>query len=537
MASDVSRLDHKIVAADLLAADIRIPVILCLAVQAAAMKVTGEKGAFVGKGICVRSIGSPVTDRFRTCAKVEEKGTVEYYPNDLMVIGGMALKLYDYVIRDIKKSRGLPSLKNILSKNTSDIDMVWWPRKDEIITINSRGIMELRDKFIEKIKEELQDTYSQPNIVTMILGYVENATSFATEVEAGHTSPIFGAIHIYIYFIITYSDNTKIKLEMCDIAIHDSGSSQQNANNTLQFMTEDPVYCNPLTEINRLAINPPYHINVPSIQKLVIQQLFAFKNLLALGSDKYLINYNRLRYIQSLLIPRNAYRANLLTVFGIKDAKANELVEHIKNGLLGYERQRQQQLAQYHQMQQEWLRQQQLFQLQQQLFLEQQQQQQQQRLRTSSTLHRPLPTSPTKPPTQSWSATNQRSTIGRKLNVNKQKNNQEKASRIQQVIQLAEKERQRRINSMTRRRINNKQERAARIQQVIQLAEEERKRRMNEAELKSKIEEAFRKKKPKKPNTFYTPNSTPFYTPFQSPRSVSPRSHGGRKTQKRKRCN
>lgn len=75
-----------------------------------------------------------------------------------MIIGGMAIALYDYVIRDIKQSRRLPSLKNSLTKNTSDIDMVWWPRipasmstssNKEIITIHSPGIKQLRDLFIK----------------------------------------------------------------------------------------------------------------------------------------------------------------------------------------------------------------------------------------------------------------------------------------------------------------------------------------------------------------------------------------------------
>lgn len=61
---------------------------------------------------------------------------------------------------------------------------------------------------------------------------------------------------------------------MCDIAIHDNASSQLNPSGQLQVMTTDPVYSKPVTEIRRLAVNPPLYINVPIIQKLVEQQLF-----------------------------------------------------------------------------------------------------------------------------------------------------------------------------------------------------------------------------------------------------------------------
>jgi hypothetical protein len=325
--------DPKIVAAELLAADSRIPQLLCMGVHAAAVHVTGGVNKpFIGKGICVRPISSPVADRIRACETVYERGTINYYPDDLMVIGGMAITLYDYVIRDIKESRMLPLLKNSLTKHTSDIDMVWWPRSsftNKVITINSKGIMDLRDKLIEKITDEMESTFRMPAVMDMVLHNVNNAKSFIIKVSSKYSPPIYGAIHICIYFIITYEDGKTIELEMCDIAIHDSGSSQQHKSNTLELMKKDPVYCNPSTEINRLAVNPPFYINVPIIKKLVDQQLLAFHNLLKKNDNKCIINYNRLRYIQSVIIPHNAHRLNLLTEFHMSDQDVHQTIARI----------------------------------------------------------------------------------------------------------------------------------------------------------------------------------------------------------------
>jgi hypothetical protein len=205
--SSVPILDPKIVAEELLAADIRIPVLLCMAVQAAAMKVTGDVNTpFIGRGTCVYPIGSSATNRLGPCKKVDEKVTIEYYPKDLMIIGGMALAFYDHIIRDIKISRDIPSLKHVLTKNTSDIDMVWWPRTNQIITINSPGIMELRDILIEKVTYEIENTFSRKDVIEMILSYIDNAQSFTTEVSIKDIPPIFGAIHICINFVVTYTN-------------------------------------------------------------------------------------------------------------------------------------------------------------------------------------------------------------------------------------------------------------------------------------------------------------------------------------------
>jgi hypothetical protein len=338
------------------------------------------------------------------------------------------------------------------------------------------------------------------------LSYIDNAQSFTTEVSVKDIPPIFGAIHICIYFIITYNDGSIIRLEMCDIAIHDSGSSQQNETNTLDVMKKDPVYCNPLTEINPISLSDKVIINVPSIQKLIIQQLLAFKNLLKKKDKKCHITYNRLRYIQSLLIPRNAHRPALLKKIGIPDV--NRISEYIDNELNIYIMQscqsgmnkssicntlmgdiQQRHLLELHRRQQQELEQWQRIQQQQAQQYTYQLAQQQSRRQQSR---------------QQRSRHQQPSTT----------NNQNRKKRTQQVIQLAEAERQRRINNITRHKNSNNQNRKKSIQQVIQLAETERKRRMSDS------------------NQFHTPTSSPFYTPSQSPKSVQ--SGRGRKTRKRR---
>ena len=325
---------------------------------------------------------------------------------------------------------------------------------------------------------------------------------------------------------------------MCDISIHDGGSSQitmgpQGA--MLSPMENDPIYVSDMfQQINRIKIRK-IEVHVPILLKLIDQQLLAFSNVLMKRDNKCIIIYNRLRYIQFVLAPRNINRPRLLAIFGISEQIVNPIIVNIDkelNRIISeqcsnntgelcmklnkYEQeskkeylQEYEELRQAHEMQQRAL-QLQHFQQQQQL---QQYLAQQQRMRPKSQVtspHKPSPISPTKAPAQSR----------RRLNVNK--NNKERKERIKQVISLADVEKQRRINNMTRRRMNNKQinnqEKAARIQQAIELAETERRRRIREENATS--------------TPFHTPPTTPSSTPFHTPRQ-SPRSLGGRKMSKR----
>jgi hypothetical protein len=185
------------------------------------------------------------------------------------------------------------------------------------------------------------------------VGNIPNAASFTTNVFIKNMIPNFGAIHICINFIITYENGETIELEMCDIAIHDSASSQQTPSRLLELMIVDPVYCNPNNEIKKLVVNPPLHINVPIIQKLVSQQLLSFENLLKDHytdrlikaktildkiKNKCMINYHRLRYIQFILAQttnasNNAYNRILFYEFGISQQDVNRIIVYIDQEL------------------------------------------------------------------------------------------------------------------------------------------------------------------------------------------------------------
>lgn len=332
-----SQMDPKMVAAELLS-DINLPASMNILIKKAA------GGVYSSDKVYAYLVGDQAINRLKESASISSRYIIGYHPDDLMVVGGMALAFYDTAISAIKKGRGMKPLKDYLKKSTSDIDMVWWPRiidkepykEREIITINSPGITE----HVMRMKDSLQMLFQEPQYVEFLLNLIKqkmpNIQSLRIQVKESREGIRAGANKIIIDFIIAY-DDTMITLEMCDISIHDGGSSQitqgPRGSSILVPMEEDPVYCNPYNEIKTLRLSTDISAKVPAMWNLINQQILAFTNLLNKNMDKCLVNYNRLRYIQLLLTPRNVYTKALLDIFDTPYGNIDHLIQFIDTKL------------------------------------------------------------------------------------------------------------------------------------------------------------------------------------------------------------
>jgi hypothetical protein len=139
-------------------------------------------------------------------------------------------------------------------------------------------------------------------------------------VEKSNTGLLAGAHKILIVCVLTYTDHTTITFELCDLSIHDGGSSQitqkEDGSLILVPMYYDPMYCSPFYQL--IMIHTPLHIGitVPNMVSMIKQQLLAFHNLLHKSSDKCIMYYKRIRYLQ-MIITRNSHLPQIIQSFGI----------------------------------------------------------------------------------------------------------------------------------------------------------------------------------------------------------------------------
>lgn len=282
--------------------------------------------------VCIIKANQPHITRISGCT-TSNKYSIEYDSNDLVIVGGAALNLYDYKLNDFKERHRINSLEKIVKKMTSDIDIVWWPRsvKDNsrknvsnvIVTSQSSAIHTLASKFVEILNQKFKDNLA--DLSELIKGLTN------IEVIYFETRPA-GVINININFIIG-----GVQVKMCDILVHDSGASQRydfygREITTILPMTDDTMYINPLPgrlnsvryliidEINKTEPTKIKQIDVavPNILLFVKQQMLAFNNLIRLGQPKSLINYKRIQYVKNLLsnfTPSNNNINNLGEVF------------------------------------------------------------------------------------------------------------------------------------------------------------------------------------------------------------------------------
>jgi hypothetical protein len=199
-----------------------------------------------------------------------------YDPEDITIIGGMALQLYEEGFATLE---GTP-LEAYVPK-TSDMDLVWWPRRHpNVLLLSSPAVEDLVVQWIGHLHHSLSQ--ADPDVRVERQDHIER-----------------GVISLLIYFRLQ-----GYYIRLCEISIHDGGSSQLFNEKgeyqvRLQPMEMDPTY--PIM-INELEFNKDI-VCVPDLECFAKQQLFAFGNMIRIPSEreKALICYKRVLYIEMIL--------------------------------------------------------------------------------------------------------------------------------------------------------------------------------------------------------------------------------------------
>lgn len=259
-----------------------------------------------------------------------DRSPLTYISKDITIIGGAALNIYDSKLTGFKQRRvdEFKSLRNELDRETTDIDIVWWPRESNknsgnIYTAESPAIFSFINSFIQSLYGTLHDL---PKGLIPGLNNIEIEPRFM---------PMIGVHFIEIIFII---NNKSYKI--ADLAIHDNGGSQQynssgNEIKRIVSMYDDPIYCSSL-ERNKFSTisfrdTKPY---VPNILRYVTQQLFAYGNFRRKGDiNKMNIIQKRIEYLIKILRSylrshTNQNKRNVNELFGV-DTPYEKLVEDI----------------------------------------------------------------------------------------------------------------------------------------------------------------------------------------------------------------
>jgi hypothetical protein len=280
---------------------------------------------------CIIEANQPGVTRFSECTTSKEY-SIEYNSNDLVIVGGAALNLYDFKLRGFKERHKMGGLESFVKKHTSDIDIVWWPHsiKDRtnknisniIVTSESGAIQYLAEVFVYFLQQKINESIDTLRhfFDQAIKPYIIN--TFDYTINKNHFRPA-GVISITITFIIN-----NIQVKLCDISIHDSGSSQLfdragNRITTLLPMTDDLMYVtsNAIPPANK---NTTY-VALPNILLFVYQQLFASNNMKMRGNiEKSNINLKRVKFIKEILskFTNNEQNTkNLHDIFGIINTK------------------------------------------------------------------------------------------------------------------------------------------------------------------------------------------------------------------------
>lgn len=221
-----------------------------------------------------------------------------YISNDITIIGGAALNIYDSKLTGFKQRRSqeFKSLREELGRETTDIDMVWWPRETKrdsgnIYTADSPAIFSFVQSFIQSLYITINNL---PRGLISDLNNIEIKPRFI---------PMIGVYSIEISFII---HNKEYK--MVDLSIHDNGGSQRYDSSgkeitKLVSMYNDPIYCssyegNEYSTTSFLKTKP----YVPNPIWYVKQQLFAYGNAKMSGDvNKMNIIQKRIEYLLKIL--------------------------------------------------------------------------------------------------------------------------------------------------------------------------------------------------------------------------------------------
>lgn len=266
----------------------------------------------------------------RSVLSVYNKPPLSYISNDITIVGGAVLNIYDSKLTGFKDRRKgeFKSLREELDRETPDIDMVWWPRETNkksgnIYTADSPAIFSFVQSFIQSLYGTLNNL---PKGLISGLNNIKIKPRFR---------PIIGVHFIEISFII-YNKEYKI----ADLAIHDNGSSQQYDSSgkeikKLVSMYNDPIYCSSFegNEYSTTSFRKtkPY---VPNPIWYVKQQLFAYGNFRMRGDmQKMNIIQKRIEYLIKILKSylrshTNQNKRNLTELFGV-DTTYEKLVGEI----------------------------------------------------------------------------------------------------------------------------------------------------------------------------------------------------------------
>jgi hypothetical protein len=282
---------------------------------------------------------------------------IKYDENDIMILGGAALNVYDYLLKDFKHRRGIAAMEEYIKKKTSDIDIAWWPKltanisnptkqiNDEIVVSSSTAINELVNEFKRELELEFGKKEILDTIKEQIKLYTNNVSDNELKFYIKHLHIYQAGVHKLevIFSIKNYSIN------LVDISIHDGGASQRydsegNEITDLLPMFMDPVYCtSKQSELNSIISfpvkvkNTDVTIRIPSIYSFIKQQLFAFDNLTRLknekSKEKATINLKRVEYIKTLLQNSKEENENALKILDVspfRRYRENELKEIYK---------------------------------------------------------------------------------------------------------------------------------------------------------------------------------------------------------------
>jgi hypothetical protein len=292
----------------------------------------------------------------KICIKTD-KYFIDYDQNDIMIVGGAALNIYDYLLKEYKNKYKITAMEDYIKKKTSDIDIVWWPKfvasdtnpstpiENEIAVSSSQSIKLLVQNFKNELSKLLDIPENKMKLLQQILPFLEEGNGEKDIIinvkynEFGQN----GARHIAIAGVhkveVDFIINDQV-LKIIDISIHDNGASQKydlngNLIKTLLPMQEDPIYCTPDTrQLNSIKTftlgfnnNSTSVIRIPSIYSLIEQQMFAFDNLARENQQKAFINYKRVEFIKILLEKwQNENKAELPIV----GADINSTLNHIR---------------------------------------------------------------------------------------------------------------------------------------------------------------------------------------------------------------
>jgi hypothetical protein len=296
----------------------------------------------------IRTVVLPVHQsgitRVTTEPELSNRYAIDYVPEDICLYGGSALTLYDYTLRGMKARHQMESLEHYVRKRTTDIDMVWWPRigtpqlRDPmIITSKSPFIINIVNLFKNQLQKLVN--YHKSSLLTFFKDTLQGKQDIQTL-----TDMVVSQQHIIpagVHKVMLMCNLNGIPVNLCEISIHDSGSSQRYDEYNREFnmllpMTDDPVYCHAeddgTNHARTLLEVDDKEIPVPNLKLYIKQQLFAFINLIhAAGmTPKGIISYRRVVLLKDLLY---RFTRNERNAREIKEKLGIDDIESVENDI------------------------------------------------------------------------------------------------------------------------------------------------------------------------------------------------------------